>query len=251
MFLQGCLDTELLWFDAVSWLKRERFWQWASKTAWFVAALLDACKFWLFEVSTPFTSVILLLTFLGTMQKSWCLCIHPWGLSMCPPPGPALFPSDGTVEFQIHLNEIDPQCLQLRLMLLSWNAIAFIFHYKRILSWVGQQLSRNSFFQGAVLDLSANPVGWEGLMEANGVLRDIYCFVFHCNLSWESIACIWVTFFFLTSFLIHCYLYEILQICVCTEDKAVGEQQNWGLLSMCWNYGCSEWYGSRMLSSGF
>lgn len=50
MFLQGCLDTELLWFDAVSWLKRERFWQWASKTAWFVAALLDACKFWLFKV---------------------------------------------------------------------------------------------------------------------------------------------------------------------------------------------------------
>lgn len=125
------------------------------------------------------------------------------------------------------------------------------FHCKRILSWLGQQLSRNSFFQGAVLDLSANPVGWEGLMEANGILRDIYCFVFHCNLSWESIACIWVTFFFLTSFLIHCYLYEILQICVCTEDKAVGEQQNWGLLFMCWNYGWSEWYGSRMLSSGF
>lgn len=69
------------------------------------------------------------------------------------------------------------------------------FHCKRILSWLGQQLSRNSFFQGAVLDLSANPVGWEGLMEANGILRDIYCFVFHCNLSWESIACIWVTFF--------------------------------------------------------
>lgn len=132
-----------------------------------------------------------------------------------------------------------PPCLQLRLMLLSWNAIAFIFHYKRIPSWLGQQLSRNSFFQGAVLDLSANPVGWEGLMEATGVLRDIYCFVFHCNLSWESIACIWVTFFFLTSFLIHCYLYEILQICVCTEDKAVGEQQNWGLLFMCWNYGRS------------